>query len=519
MSASSSAMGSDSVHAERAGTAGPPHHAAAHRVNLARNLRGLMGKRNAICRLQRISPTVQILEHRSKDSLRLGFGGVSTCQSTLCPLCYPAIARERALKVQSALDNWGRPRVVFATFTLKHNRRMPLALTHRVLTRAKGLLWSGRKGQRLAVKCGGKPHQIHAHDKTWSEEEGFHPHLHSLLFFPRAPSDEVASLLRERWRECLALAVDQMVSSLHKATEELVTGLRKGLRIGREKTLERLHGVFSKRLVGDDVREALTRLLPQMRFLQAVANINEHGVKAEVCSKGSVANYLSKLGLEIAHMSSKKGKTDSRGITHYSVWEMAALCGEKERGRHSKRAQRARAAWAELYSATKGQQTLSFSRGAISALLGDDHEAHREPEDDDNETLADEESRVIGAVSGDVWDRLKSRFRGHELHSVLYEAHSLGVLREMPWLEKPPGISFCWIAQREKRSKPPLSELDRSIRLRKALEGAASPPLVDVANAKYRRLSREKRLDSLVAMRAQLRAIGALRKPLGLDTT
>src|SRR5262249_28868168 len=48
---------------------------------------------------------------------------------------------------------------------------------------------------------GGRPESVRAHDRTWSLEHGWHPHLHGLLFLrsEALAAPEVEELLWQRW--------------------------------------------------------------------------------------------------------------------------------------------------------------------------------------------------------------------------------------------------------------------------------------------------------------------------------
>lgn len=170
-----------------------------------------MGFAQDTCRLRAVSPEVQLVEYRSPDRRRMALHGVHTCKSPLCPLCAPKWQRTRSDEISRAIDAWelGPDGVFFVTLTMRHNRRMRLSLQHRLLTAAFGSLWGGNAGAKASLKLGGKPESIRAHDRTWSERRGWHPHIHALLFTNNAElgTTELAELLDVRWPQVLAAAL------------------------------------------------------------------------------------------------------------------------------------------------------------------------------------------------------------------------------------------------------------------------------------------------------------------------
>lgn len=183
---------------------------------LAAGLKGLMGFAQDTCRLRPVSPTLHVVEYRTPDAKRMAVHGVHTCKSPLCPFCAPKWQRTRSDEITQAIDRWepGPDGVFFVTVTMRHNRRMALSLQHRLLTAAAGGLWGGKQGQKAAAALGGKPETIRAHDRTWSEKNGWHPHLHSLLFVRNAglATEDLAALLDKRWPRMLNAALKRMRS-------------------------------------------------------------------------------------------------------------------------------------------------------------------------------------------------------------------------------------------------------------------------------------------------------------------
>src|SRR5262245_57112609 len=208
---------------------------AAERAELARGLRGLMGKSQAVCRIRRTQADVQLVEYRSRASgaKRLTLVNTATCKSPLCPMCAPRLMEVRSKEITTAITTHGARRTYFLSLTIKHKTTQSIALQHRLLTYSFGRFFSGRKGRELAKRLGGKlvapphikkakplnlhelvtpskkwihrkPHSIRSHDRTWSREHSFHLHLHCLLFLDTEIDEaRVRWLVRRRWRVCL----------------------------------------------------------------------------------------------------------------------------------------------------------------------------------------------------------------------------------------------------------------------------------------------------------------------------
>lgn len=183
---------------------------------LAHALRKLMGRSQEKCRLWVVAPSVTFVEYVSgKGKSRVGCEGLSTCKSCNCPLCVRKWERVRTAEIQSAVANWLRKElpVIFASLTMRHHPKMPLALETRILGAAFGNLWSGNKGKKFAKAVGGKPESVRAHDLTWSEEAWWHPHLHALMLHAaelNISMDELEALFRQRWQEALPSTLRSM---------------------------------------------------------------------------------------------------------------------------------------------------------------------------------------------------------------------------------------------------------------------------------------------------------------------
>lgn len=423
-------------------------------AGLAAGLRGLMNRAQDVCRLVNVVPRVQLVEHRTAaplpDSGRMSLSGVNTCKSPLCPLCAPKWQRTRSDEISKAIDNHGADRVFFVTATMRHHRGMRLALMHRLQTNAWGNLFSGSGGQAFAAKLGGKPESIRAHDRTWSYARGWHPHVHCLLFVQHEGVDEreLGAELDARWPKSLRRAL--------KSFRALAMRVLTGAGCGREDCpecpkpaaerdecphlRERATRMFGTRLVprwrhvskGVRVRaslhDAMRSILHDLRAFND-ANITpttEHGVKCErVANAERLPKYLAKMGLELASSATKMGHEGSDGITHYGLWEVARLaCGD------SPLRDPARRAWSDVFRATHGTQTITFSSRERLGLGEDPYADDAEPP----ERREGETEQCIGEIPSAVWKQLVKE-KGHVLLAELAGAYARGELAELGYVE------------------------------------------------------------------------------------
>jgi Replication protein len=402
-----------------------------------------------ICRLRRIAPEVQLVEHIGPHGRRLSYGGLSTCKSPLCPLCAPKWARTRSEEITSAIDFWSARKVVFATLTMAHRPGMSLALQHRLLTRAFGNLWSGRAGQSFAESWGGKPESIRAHDRTWSREYGWHPHLH-VLFFRRSLAQsetELRETLSDRWPEALATALRSMKRfcrrTLARAATDLVAPCVKNASAGRCHCLEcttlRARRMFGSKLVPrrEPLIDAVHRLSDLLRDFseQAIRPSRAIGVDLQaVRAEDRASTYLSKLGLELSFSEAKDvhERVDSRGrvIRHYPHWGVAHLACQHGNPLRVE----ARRAWGDLFRSTKATQTITFSDRTALGLGADPYADGDEPPEPNPEEF----TRLLGSIVGGTWDAMK-KTQQHGLLVTLGEAHEMGILGELPYVKPPPG--------------------------------------------------------------------------------
>lgn len=165
-----------------------------------------------------------------------GFSGLQTCGSVhACPVCSQKIMAQRAEDVQAAVLAWHKGvqlapapvkgRVVFATFTMRHKKSQSLNELWDALSYAWSKVTSGRAWTAEAelfgvelpreIKTGPNKGQIrHAHRINFVRavevthgRNGWHVHIHALLFVKEAITDTEIDLLGDmmfaRWSDAL----------------------------------------------------------------------------------------------------------------------------------------------------------------------------------------------------------------------------------------------------------------------------------------------------------------------------
>lgn len=157
------------------------------------------------------------------------FSGLQLCGSiSACPVCGAKIRERRASEIRQAGDRWlsddelvlkrpagkglvtlpvGRS-LLFLTLTMPHDAGDALEATWDTIGDGWRHLLSGRQGQALGSTFGvvGK---VTAREVTWSPANGWHPHLHVLLFLDRVLEDDELVALRgnlfSRWSKFMTM--------------------------------------------------------------------------------------------------------------------------------------------------------------------------------------------------------------------------------------------------------------------------------------------------------------------------
>lgn len=176
------------------------------RYRLLGEIRPFSLPRTASCRRKRISHTVQV-QRRSDGGYQLA--GCETCGSVWgCPCCAAKIYGARALEVQQCLRIWQhapKHRAAMLTLTVAHEYGDRLERMRKGLSHAWRLMWQGKTARETRDRLGIQ-HYVRAVEVTHGKN-GWHPHLHVLLFTTRELDEFHQDELAERWQSCVVRAL------------------------------------------------------------------------------------------------------------------------------------------------------------------------------------------------------------------------------------------------------------------------------------------------------------------------
>lgn len=134
--------------------------------------------------------------------------GIRRCASVAsCPCCAPVIRGQRAEEIDQGVAEALRRghRVFFVTATIPHYSNDSLRASFDDVAGSWTAMWSGHRGtvNRKVLRWVG---QVRSYEATWGEDNGWHPHVHALLFVsgdtqPRT----VSAAMKACWKETVAL--------------------------------------------------------------------------------------------------------------------------------------------------------------------------------------------------------------------------------------------------------------------------------------------------------------------------
>ena len=153
---------------------------------------------------------------RGGDGVGASWSQTQRCASIwACPVCSSVIRTERAKEIQQGVaEHQARGgSLVFVTLTLRHRRRHELKDTLKLL-RAAYPNWRNDRMVKSFFEEHGYVGRVRALEITHGEANGWHPHLHILVFLDGAVSaDETAGFKRtafEVWKRVVLLKAGQL---------------------------------------------------------------------------------------------------------------------------------------------------------------------------------------------------------------------------------------------------------------------------------------------------------------------
>ena len=278
---------------------------------------------------------------------RAHFCGLVTCGSIWsCPLCSARIWAVRRGEVERAINahHQAGGRVVMVTLTMRHQKGDGLKQLWDAVSDAWGAARGGNRAARRAMKAAGVAGWLRVVEVTHGAN-GWHVHVHALVFVDGTASDESARVLGESMFAAWA-------ANLRK----------KGYRPIRDR------GGLDVQLVAlDGAGEAL----------------GDYFTKATFTESSSAA----------AEVAGQNGKTARCG--NRTPWEIAAALVANGEARDF-------ALWREWEKASKGRRALTWSRGFRCQLLAD-----AEQTDEEIAAATDDAAVPVAILPADAWAEIR----------------------------------------------------------------------------------------------------------------
>lgn len=361
------------------------------------------------------------------------FSGVQSCASVhACACCGALIRGRRSEEVQKAAAWWEgqRGQFLFLTLTVRHYAEDSLERTMDAVTGAFTDMINGAPWKRF-IRTHGIRHFIKSQEVTLGWENGWHAHLHVLLFvdLPGAARDAAIDA-DEAWR---AVAENRNADGAPNKARLAKANRREDLRIEAERIAEQ--GIGKKR------RAELHAWLSDRWQQMVVANggrepSKRRGVDIRTVHDGQVvALYVSKLqegdrprgwgvGNEMARQDMKKGRVDS--LVPLELLDVDGLTPDE--------VERNRVMWIEYVATTKGRRAMTWSRGLKESAGIEDVTDEEVLEAEDADTREDDLVLVIRAAD---WRSIQNAGDLQARLLELVEQDRLDEIGFIPW-EYPP---------------------------------------------------------------------------------
>jgi Replication protein len=292
--------------------------------------------------------TAQIVVEKRGD--RANYSGLQTCGNPGCPQCGPKIAVERAADIALALtEHYSRGgRVILASLTAPHTRVQRLT----DLLDGLGKAWASIRQNKVPRRL------LKAHTVGWIKRlevttgpNGWHPHLHALIFVDADTTDDQAA---------------QLMASMY------ATWIARLKRLG---------------LATDDQDDDLAAHALDWKILD-LGQAHEN-----------VADYVAKTAaLELASAGTKRARR-ARNRTPVQLLHDVSRYGDAED----------LAKWWEYEQAMRRKPHLLWSDGLRARLLG---EQLPEVSDEEAAERNDGLGRLIGIIGDPTWRRICSWVHG-----------------------------------------------------------------------------------------------------------
>lgn len=306
----------------------------------------------------------------------VSYSGIAKCDNAkLCPVCAVSIQADRREKIVGVLANATAQncRVAMGTFTLRHRRGQSLSWLMDTLSSTYAKVFRNKKIKRklaemgLDAECGG---YIRVIESTYSEANGWHPHIHYLLIFEFPNPDDLDDKALDR--------------SFAETLKSLATELRKAWS----------YNVSHKRDQDKKKMVPSGLAVPWEKFQDLKVAVTPQGAAEYVMKEDRSAESAA---WEMASSSTKKG----RRKTSRTIWQILFDMLAESRTARQKAADRA--LWAEWEQAT----CLTKNRRMFQPSVGlEDRYGSMETKGSEEAEGVKEGTPIIGSVAS--WKHLMS---------------------------------------------------------------------------------------------------------------
>lgn len=145
--------------------------------------KAIPNERVAKCLRLSFNGEIEVWRHLKTD--KSFYNGLLVCGSVWnCPVCAAKISERRRTELKTAFDSWKEEggKLGFLTLTFSHKKTDVLKDTIKKFTSATSRFASGKRYNKIRDKMG-LIGRIRTFEITWSERNGWHPHIHLALFY------------------------------------------------------------------------------------------------------------------------------------------------------------------------------------------------------------------------------------------------------------------------------------------------------------------------------------------------
>jgi hypothetical protein len=165
-------------------------------------------ERVAECLRQIVPLSAGVAVQHTPSTKSAHYSGLKTCASVWhCPVCAAKISERRRIELQQIIEKHIEMggSVYMTTYTISHKRYDDLQDLLQRFLEARRKAKAGRRGQALKTDfqiCG----TVSVLEVTWSEANGWHPHVHELVFcmLPRMDEENYEITMRQAWEDAAA---------------------------------------------------------------------------------------------------------------------------------------------------------------------------------------------------------------------------------------------------------------------------------------------------------------------------